>query len=191
MRWLRQPVVIRRGAIIAASVFIGGLCALGILLGRSALQGLNAEREQRAQQIVQAERRRTDARILDRGQIANIASRQARLERPTRRELARRLLSALDLIGSTPSLRERAGQLPPALVAAGLATGPLPRSPRRAPRRRSTPRRRVTPTPTSHPAPKPVPPAAPSPTSMPPPANSPDVGLDLPCVDLRVVAVGC
>lgn len=185
--WAREPLMVRRGHVLTVALAIGLLGGAGILLGQAALNGLNTERDVRLRQAESSLRREA----ISAAEVKRIARRQARLERPTQRELARRLLSALKLIRRSPALRARARRIAPELVAAGLATGPIPTPsrPRTTPRRPRTPTR-PTPRPPTATSPAPAPPPAPSPPTTTPPAP-PDVGVDLPCIDVGVLTVGC
>ena len=193
--WLRQPLAVRRWAVLAASITIGGLCAIGIVLGQTAIGGVSREREQRGREIAASIRRD----ILTTADVERIARRQARIERPSTAAIARRILRALRVIQRDPQLRR---QLDRTLSAASdtstraaadtsRRTSPTSRADRRdasaAPGRRDT-------SPAAgarDPSPPPATTTDPSPTSPRPPVDvqTPDA-LPLPDVGVCTTVIG-
>jgi len=191
--------------VLAASITIGGLCAIGIVLGQTAIGGVSREREQRGREIAASIRRD----ILTTADVERIARRQARIERPSTAAIARRILRALRVIQRDPQLRR---QLDRTLSAASdtstraaadtsRRTSPTSRADRRdasrGPNRRrdasAAPGRRDT-SPAAgarDPSPPPATTTDPSPTSPRPPVDvqTPDA-LPLPDVGVCTTVIG-
>jgi hypothetical protein len=188
--WLRDPFPLTNAVAIFAGLVLGLLGATGILLGAQAIDDAA-----NARHLVI-----TRAEITDRD-VAAIARRIWRLERPTRTEVLHQIRRALRACRYSPSCLER-------LDAASQAIAPGPTA--QAPGPPATPPRRGHPPPRGGPAPPtrpeepagPVPPRPPTtPPTPPPPAPGPPppVGLrlppigpiEIPPVCTRVVAVNC
>lgn len=185
--WLRQPIVLTRRVAIAVGLVIGLLAAGGIVGATIVSKDIRDDR-------------RTDA------EIARIARRIIQIERPTERQIVKRIVRDLDACKGNPrcgrTLQEaiqaadhhRNGPAPPADPRRTRPQGPTtdPRSPRppRAPPR--PPRDRPGPRPPRRPPPGGVEPEPPPPPRQPVDVQIPDIGpVKIPPICTPAVGINC
>jgi hypothetical protein len=200
--WAQEPLVVRRGHVVGAALTVGCLSGAGIIVGTNALRNLDREREARAQAIVQSERRRTEARTLDRAQVSALARRIARQEQPSTADLLRLIRRAARACEAQPARCATArAAFGAGATRATAPVAPVPAARHDRPDRPATapqsphsgagrPDRPLPPLPpaggSSSPAAPGPPPAAPAP----PVTVSPPPSLPLPCVGLTTPVVG-
>lgn len=193
--YLAMPVVLTRGALYGAVLALGLFASAGTVIGVLNVRELANERSARGDAQRQALRRELEIKIASAQREADLAARTRRLERPSTRELERRLRRELRILRLHPDLLRAAGF--PTL----LPSSPAPRHPPSSPStpRPPTSRRPTSPAPpanTGHPpAAGPPPTSQPAPPTSPPPAVTITVppGLPIPCAGLAtpLVAVVC
>jgi hypothetical protein len=211
--YVRAPVLLTRGALLALILVLGGLSSLGVFLGRANTTAVAKQERQRNDDKRAAKVAELEAKIAE----ADREARLARLENPTQAELALRIRAELRTIAGSPRLqrrfrRELGHALGVKVVALGPAGGGMlapsspsssssPTSPSSTPDRpsSSSPSRPTTTTP-GPPAPAaaaPTPPAAPRPAvDVPAPTVTTPAGtITVPPLcpnDLRpIIGVGC
>lgn len=100
-RYISVPVVFTRGHVALGGMLLGLLFGTVVYVSHLNRESLQRERAERTG----AEFRRVEAEILTRNEIREIAMRQAKLEAPSRGELARRSRAALAACGRSSTCR--------------------------------------------------------------------------------------